>query len=290
MRGPARKTIELLAAAVEILAEIQPAPVRAVAYRLFVRGLIPIMNKSNTNAISRLLTRAREDGVVPWDYIVDETREAETSGRWNNTAELVRVMTRNYRRDYWQEQPRRVEVWSEKGTVRGTLGPVLAEFGVTFRVMHGYASATVANDVAEESLADERPLHALYCGDWDPSGLHMSEVDLPDRVERYGGDVDLDRIALLHADLDALPCFSPENKAKDARLAWFKREINTQCCELDALPPPELRDRVARAITRLIDWNLWQRAIEVERVERETIEVFGNSWQATICKPETEDE
>jgi hypothetical protein len=26
---------------------------------------------------------------------------------------------------------------------------------------------------------------ALYVGDWDPSGLHMSEVDLPERLQRY---------------------------------------------------------------------------------------------------------
>ena len=36
----------------------------------------------------------------------------------------------------------RVEVWSEKGTIRGVLKPVLDEYGVGFRVMHGFGSAT----------------------------------------------------------------------------------------------------------------------------------------------------
>ena len=47
-----------------------------------------------------------------------------------------------YRRDRWSDQPHWIEVWSEKGTVRGTLAPVLLDYGVTFRVMHGYGSTT----------------------------------------------------------------------------------------------------------------------------------------------------
>jgi hypothetical protein len=34
-----------------------------------------------------------------------------------------------------------------------------------------------------------RPLHILYVGDYDPSGMCMSEVDLPKRLKKYyGGD------------------------------------------------------------------------------------------------------
>jgi hypothetical protein len=281
-RGKARKTIERLDAAIDILEEIQPATVRAVCYRLFVARLIPDMSKSSTNSMSRILTQAREDGDVPWAWIVDETRSAETSGRWSNTTQFISVMSQGYRRNYWQDQPQRVEVWSEKGTVRGTLGPVLSEYGVTFRVMHGYASATAVNDAADESLRDDRPLHVLYVGDWDPSGLHMSDVDLPERIERYGGDLTIRRVALWESDIGRLPCFAPEDKLRDPRYAWFKREIGTQCCELDALPPPELRSRVATMIESYLDRGLWQRAIEVERVEIEAIAAFSKSWQATI--------
>ena len=285
-RGRSHKTIERLDAAIKVLEEIEPASVRAVCYRLFVLGLIPDMGKSATNSMSRILTQARENGDIPWPWIVDETREAETAGRWNNTAEFVDVLSRGYRRDYWQDQPRRVEIWSEKGTVRGTLSPVLNEYGVTFRVMHGYASATAAMDVANESMIDHRPFHVLYVGDWDCSGLHMSMADLPDRVDRYGGMIEMERVALVESDLAELPCFSPEDKRKDPRYAWFKKNIGTQCCELDALPPPELRDRVTEAIEDLLDLDLWDRAVEVERVERESMQDFAKSWQAMICSAE----
>ena len=62
--------------------------------------------------------------------------------------------------------------------------------------MHGYGSATAIHQIADESAANEKYLTALYVGDWDPSGLHMSDIDLPRRLREYYGDVDLVRLAL----------------------------------------------------------------------------------------------
>ena len=51
--------------------------------------------------------------------------------------------------------------------------------------MHGFSGATTVYDVAQDS--DGRDLVALYVGDFDPSGLFMSEEDLPTRLDKYGG-------------------------------------------------------------------------------------------------------
>ena len=60
-----------------------------------------------------------------------------------------------------------------------------------------------------------RLLIALYCGDYDPSGLYMSEHDLANRIAKYGGDhVMLKRIALMRHDLDGLPSFRRQTKRK----------------------------------------------------------------------------
>lgn len=167
-RGKARHSLELIKAARAILAEIQPATVRAVCYRLFTMEIIDSMSKVETNRVSRQLTDARERGWIPWPWIVDETREAERVQSWRDPAAFVATVQRAYRRDHWALQPSRVEVWSEKGTVRGTLAPVLEEYGVTFRVMHGYASATTVYQVTEERKRDTRPLVVFYVGDWGP--------------------------------------------------------------------------------------------------------------------------
>ena len=279
-RGKSAKSLELISAAREILAEIQPATVRAVCYRLFILKLIPDMSKGSTNRVSTQLRDARERGLIPWRWIVDETRSVEQVPSWEDPAAYAATVRRSYRRDRWAQQPVRVEVWSEKGTVRGTLAPVLDGYGVAFRAMHGYISATVMHDVAIESARSPKPLMVLYAGDWDPSGLHMSEVDLPARLARYGGRVALRRVALAEEDIGnpGLPSFSAETKRGDSRFSWYVARCGPRCWELDALNPVLLRERVERAIGGYIDRGAWDRCGKVEAVEaasmREKLDAF----------------
>jgi hypothetical protein len=170
----------------------------------------------------------------------------------------------------------------QPATVRGTLGPVLDKFGVTFRVMHGYASATAVNEIAETSVASDKPLIALYVGDWDPSGKHMSDVDLPRRLREYGADLAMRRIALERMHMVGLPSFDPESKSSDPRYRWFREHVGTDCYELDALPPPELRACVEGTILGLIDRKAWDHACMVEAVEVASMQDFDRSWQASI--------
>src|SRR5450759_2059310 len=115
-RGKSQHTLELVSAAHAILEEIQPASIRAVCYRLFTMGLIASMAKKETNKVSVQLTWARENAIIPWDWIVDETREAERVSAWENPADYVETVKRGYRRDRWTDQSDWIEVWSEKGT------------------------------------------------------------------------------------------------------------------------------------------------------------------------------
>lgn len=47
---------------------------------------------------------------------------------------------------------------------------------------------------------------ALYVGDFDPSGMFMSEEDLPKHLAEYGGShITVQRIALLRPQLRGLP-------------------------------------------------------------------------------------
>src|SRR5262249_3067994 len=160
---------------------------------------------------------------------------------WSDPEQYAEATTRDYRRDFWDQQPVRCEVWSEKGTLRGVLKPVLDKYGVGLRVMHGYSSATVVNGIAQDD--DGRELKALYIGDWDPSGLHMSERDLPDRLEKYDGyHVDVYRIALTRDQVVGLPSFPAADKRKDTRYKWFVRKnFGDRCWEIDALDPNILR-------------------------------------------------
>ncbi len=144
VRGRNKSTIKLIEAMKKIAEEAHPITGRGIGYKLFAAGLIENMGKMN--AVYRALKVAREDGDVPRDWIVDETRELELIDTWRNPAHCATGFF--YRRDLWQTQPQSVEVWSEKGTVRGVLWPVLAKLGVGFRVLHGFTSATSRRDSA----------------------------------------------------------------------------------------------------------------------------------------------
>lgn len=293
-RGKAQHNVELIEAAAAILAEIQPASVRAVCYQLFTRQVITSMAKNETNRVSEQLREARERELIPWDWIVDETREPETITAWDDPVAYFETVKRAYRKNRWADQVLHAEIWSEKGTVRGTLAPVLTEYGVTFRVMHGYGSTTVLHDIAEASARSRTPWVALYVGDWDPSGLHMSEVDLPGRLRRYGGEVAIERVALQQNHLlvdPSLPSFPAKEKKSDARYRWFQtwsREVHAatgdprlngnRCWELDALNPKVLRRDVEKAILQRLDVAAWKAAAITEEAERDSIVSILATW------------
>jgi hypothetical protein len=282
-RGKTQKSLDLIDACFTILEEIQPATVRAVCYQLFIRSLIDSMEVRHTKRVSKQLVDAREAGQIPWEWIVDETRDAERQHTgWENPEDFMQTVMWSYKRDRWAMQPLAIEVWSEKGTVRGTLQPVLREFGVTFRVMHGYGSATTLHEVAQDTRDNPKPLHVFYIGDWDPSGLHMSEVDLPTRLERYGGALTLERLALTEEDTrsDTLPSFAAATKTTDTRYQWFVRDYGRQCWEVDALSPPILRARVEAAIRDLLDPDAWSRAETTERAEKASMQTFFRTWKS----------
>jgi hypothetical protein len=282
-RGKARKSLDLIGAAHRILSEIQPASVRAVCYRLFNEKLITSMAKSETNRVGTQLTWARERGLIPWDWIVDGTREIERPQTWNDPEQLLRAGARQYRQNLWKQQQAYLILCSEKSTVAGTVKPVTDQYGIGWLSLHGYSSATSAHDLAQLSSYSSRDVIPLYIGDHDPSGLHMSEVDLPGRVNRYGGFVEIRRIALTADDtarLGAAPSFSADDKRKDPRYGWFVERHGHRCWELDALDPNTLRARVGAAIREYIDWDAWERCAAVERAERDSLLEVVGAWKA----------
>ena len=265
-----------------IAEDAQPITGRGVGYKLFTAGLIPSMARSEMQRVYRLLKQAREEDIIPWDWIVDEAREFEQVASWDDPEEFAQSISRQYRLDFWKQQPERCEVWSEKGTLRGVLAPVLDEYGVGFRVMHGFSSATVVHDIADDY--DDRPLTALYVGDWDPSGLYMSECDLPDRLDKYGGyHVETKRIALTQEQLAALPSFPASDKRKDPRYKWFIENFGNRCWEIDALDPNMLRDRVEEEINLCItDLDAWERCETSDQAQRESLLHVLMRWASDV--------
>ena len=266
----ARKSLDLIEAMHAIAETAQPITGRGVGYKLFTRGLIPSMATNEMQRVYRLLKEARERDIIPWEWIVDETRDLERASTWDDPADYARCVARSYRRDFWNQQPVRCEVWSEKGTVRGVLAPVLDQYAVGFRVMHGFSGASTVRGVSQDQ--DGRELIVLYVGDHDPSGMYMSEADLPARLAKYDGDhVTPKRIALTEDQVNGLPSFPATDKKKDPRYKWFVANYGSRCWELDAMDPNDLRECVEAEIRELIEPVAWRRCEIVNKAEQESL-------------------
>jgi hypothetical protein len=280
-KGKTAKSLALINACYDILQEIHPATVRAVCYQLFIRQLLPSMAKTHTNRVSAQLVYARKAGIISWEWIVDETRAMEYAGTWKDPETFASIIMDIYRRDRWALQPHRVEVWSEKGTVRGTLGQMLKDFGIHFMPAHGFTSWTQSHDAAEACRRDPRPFTILYVGDHDPSGRHMSDVDLPENRFLWEGiEVEIRRLALDPTDpaQRALPAFPAADKQTDTRYTWFREVHGDTCWEVDAMNPNNLRTLVQRAIEGYIDWDAWFRCEQVEQAEQRSLREILSQW------------
>jgi hypothetical protein len=135
------------------------------------------------------------------------------------------------------------------------------------------------HDIAEDD--DGRDLIVLYVGDFDPSGMFMSEADLPARFARYDGNhIKLRRIALTRRHVRMLPSFPASDKRSDPRYRWFCANYGTSCWELDAMDPNDLRNCVEREIRKLIEPVAWQRCAVVNAAEQESLKTILEKWSA----------
>jgi hypothetical protein len=215
---------------------------------------------------------------IPTEWMVDETRQPEMVSVWEDAAEYIECVKRSYRRDNWQDQPNYCEIWSEKATILGSIRPLADKWGVTLRVCHGFGSTGMESQVGQlfEDLAD-RSITVFYLGDHDPSG-HVIEQDIHHRVQIASGVRFLmNRLAIHHDDIRAFQLPPQTIKATDSRATSFRKRFGADAptVELDALPAAELRQRVDSAVKVLVDQQLWNRQLMVQKVELNCIAEFA---------------
>ena len=81
------------------------SPAGALATSCSRPGSIPSMATNEMQRVYRLLKEAREQGVIPWEWIVDETRSLERTSTWDDPEDYARCVAQSYRRDFWNQQP-----------------------------------------------------------------------------------------------------------------------------------------------------------------------------------------
>jgi len=291
MRGPSRKTEELIAFARQLLEQNHPMTLRQLHYAIFSAAKIDYDNtQADYKRLSRATTLARRthrwgelhglrviDG-IPHDWIIDELREAERVNVWDDVASYMDSVKASYRRDNWHDQPAYCEAWSEKATVLGSMRPITKELGVMLRACRGFGSTGMEGQIGNLFEDIHKPITVFYLGDHDPSG-HDIERDIHRRVQEASGkDFEMIRLAIHPDDIRIFNLPPQLIKTTDSRAAGFKRRFGVKAptVELDALPVEELRRRVRTAIEDLIDFDLWNRQIAVQQVELKSIADFAD--------------
>jgi hypothetical protein len=271
-----RSTTRLIEQAAKVLADESPMTIRQLFYRLVSITAIE-NNRGDYQRVSTALTKGRNDGRIDFDWIVDRSRPEYTPNVFEDAAEYARVVSKGYRKDYWQLQPHRVEMWCEKDSVIGSIEDLTNKLGVTVRVTRGFVSTTKAHDLARAIGGSNKPMTVFYLGDHDPSGRQI-ESDLSERIRGYGAKFTIERLAIHAADIAKFKLPPLRVKESDSRAAGFLRRYSNKCVELDALPPNELRRRIEEAVTAMLNRNLWDRAVMVEQEELASIQRIIERW------------
>jgi hypothetical protein len=225
---------------------------------------------------------------IPPDWTCDETRELEKVNLWDDAGKYADAVERSYRRNNWTTQPYHCEIWCEKATVLGSIRPITEKWGVGLRVTHGFASTGMEQNIGDLFEDIDKPIMIFFLGDHDPSG-HDLERDIHERAQKATGKkFEMRRLAIFPEDIKRFHLPPQRIKNTDVRSTEFRKKYgaNAATVELDALPPDELRQRIEASIMGLIDFDDWDRQVNVQTEELKSIKEFANTMKNLPPPPE----
>lgn len=110
-------------------------------YYLFSKGLIKPTENDYQN-LSRWLEWAKRNKIIPWDWIIDTSRETHKLSLSGDILGYVHgEVEKYYTRDYWREQDCLIILLCEKEAVAPSIvDPIVSYYGVPLFVTRGYLS------------------------------------------------------------------------------------------------------------------------------------------------------
>jgi len=276
--GLSMKNMPLACVACEILACEQPDTVRGVMYRCVSAGWLPDTSKRSYGQIQRLLVELRKKGVIPYSWIVDNIRTTEKASSWSGLEDFADTVSRSYRKNFWASLPDYVCVIVEKDTIAGRISEVTREYDIPMHPLRGFSSASFAWGIGEDWRKIEKPIHALYIGDHDPSGYGI-EKSIRENLVKFSGrdDFTWERLAVKADQFEQFNILPLAVKHKDKRAAGFIKLYGEACAEVEAVPASALRDMVRDAIESHIPQDQWAKLKAIEAEEKK-------SWHEVMAK------
>jgi hypothetical protein len=257
----------------EIIEPMQPMTVRQAFYQATVQGIVE-KEESGYDKVQRALALMRREDELPWEYIVDNTRDRDRPYTSDSIADALQETIDQYRKALWNNINAHVEIWLEKDALAGVLSPVTRKYDVSLMVARGYSSLTFLHDAAENINNLEKPCHIYYLCDFDPSGDNACD-ECEEFLSEYASDADIDftRLAVKPEQIEQWSLTTRPTKLSDSRAGSFfeKYGARAQSCELDAIDPRRLRDMVERSIQRHMSKKKYGELMEREKREKEKL-------------------
>lgn len=247
-------------------------------------------NTKSYDKLGGIISDARLTGLVDWDAIKDRTRNLRALSHWNDPADIIDTVSRQFRVDLWKGQPHYCEVWVEKDSLVGILETICNHYDVPYLSCRGYTSQSEMWGAAQRLIrhADSgQTTTIIHLGDHDPSGKDMSR-DVLERLqlfmEHHGQTpCNVNRIAL---NMPQVKKYNPPpNPAKitDSRAEKYIEEFGKQSWELDALEPKVIEDLIEEAIKECIeDPGLFHERQEETQEGRDLLSKASETWPKIV--------
>jgi hypothetical protein len=282
----------------DVLGDSHPVPERAIHYHLLnlsevrtsigKRGFFYGNNKESSRALSRMLTRLRLCGEVPWDWICDETRPLTSWQVSRDAAEFIKDQTegiyKGFARDLLQSQSAYYEILLEKLTIKGFIERVAGHYTMQAVTLRGNSSIDARYRLVDRFRASGKKFLRLFVlADCDPAGDCIAESTIHSLRDEFGINpdcIEAVRVAMLHEQADehgltdSIEGFGIEMKSKQAKALkdkFMRDHGRSDCYELEAVPPDVLAGLLDKAIRANIDIDLYNREVELQNVDNAEI-------------------
>jgi hypothetical protein len=260
-----------------IIAEESTVTLRHLFYRISSLKLLA-KTEEEYGKLSGYTMKWRRDGSILWSSFVDSTRWYHGVRTFDNLSDALDNSKKCFRRNLWQSQDAYVEIWTEKEAIAGIAQQAAEPFGVPVFPMKGFGSGSALYSISRQiryyqSIGKE--VYIYYLGDWDPSGKCIEESTVKNLREDHGVEFNFERIAVTEDQIKEYNLPTRPTKKTDSRSKKFKGDS----VEVDALPPHIIRELVEDSIAQHIDDEAWQRELDIEEMEKDTLNLLIKKYQ-----------
>jgi hypothetical protein len=248
-----------------------PVTLRRLFYLLLQKGFAKL--ETIYKRLSTMVCELRRDGLVPWEWIVDNTRRLQVPSTFTSIGQALKLISDIYRRDPWPDQDSLVYCLTEKDALGALLEEETQQYVVPLGVVRGFSSQTFLHEIAEgiNTKAKGRPVFVYYFGDWDSSGLDVEAA--AERILReFAPNVVIywKRLAVTFEQIAAYNLITrPAKEGSSHSKRWLALSPEQRTpVEVDALSTEVCFDLLHQSTLSKIDQDRYRRTLKRERQER----------------------